>query len=70
MAIFRHYARHAGLKVADRFFAEAEATLSRLANMPGIGARYEPSEPQYADLRFFPVSRFRVYLVFYRHHPP
>jgi toxin ParE1/3/4 len=64
--IFRHYAREAGLQVADRFFAEAEATFARLASMPGMGTRYEPDEPLYADLRYIPVSRFRKYLVFYR----
>jgi toxin ParE1/3/4 len=37
--------------------------------MPGIGTRYEPHEPLYADLRYFPVSHFRGYLVFYRPVP-
>jgi toxin ParE1/3/4 len=69
VAIFRHYAREAGIRVADRFFAEAEATFARLAGMPGMGSRYEPEEPLYADLRNFPVSRFRMYLVFYRPIP-
>lgn len=67
--IFRHYARKGGLRVADRVFAEAEATFARLAGMPGMGTRYEPDEPIYADLRFFPVSRYRDYLVFYRPIP-
>jgi plasmid stabilization system protein ParE len=39
---FRYYAREASLRVADRFFAEAETTFARLATMPGIGTRYEP----------------------------
>src|SRR5438093_11695262 len=67
--IFRYYARTAGLRVADRFFAAAEATFTRLANMSGMGTRYAPDEPLYADLRSFPVSRFRQYLVFYRDIP-
>lgn len=66
---FRHYARQAGMRVADRFFAQAEATFTRLAGMPGIGAPYEPDEPLYADLRYFPVSRFRDHIVFYRPIP-
>jgi toxin ParE1/3/4 len=66
VATFRYYAREAGQRVADRFFAEAEATFARLANMPGLGTRYEPHVPLYADLRYFPLSRFRSYLVFYR----
>jgi len=67
--IFRHYARGAGIQVADRFFAQAEATFARLATMPGTGTRYEPDEPLHADLRYCPVSRFRKYLVFYRPVP-
>jgi toxin ParE1/3/4 len=67
--IFRHYAREVGLRVADRFFAAAEATFTRLAHMPGMGTRYAPDEPLFADLRYFPVSRFRNYLVFYRPIP-
>jgi toxin ParE1/3/4 len=67
--IFRHYARKAGMRVADRFFAAAEATFARLARTPGMGTRYEPDEPLYADLRYFPVSRFRKYIVFYRPVP-
>ena len=34
--------------------------------MPGMGTRYQTDEPRYADLLSFPVSRFRMYLVFYR----
>jgi toxin ParE1/3/4 len=63
---FRYYARQASLRVADRFFAEAEATFARLARMPGLGTRYEPDEPLYANLRYFPISRFRAHIVFYR----
>jgi toxin ParE1/3/4 len=69
VAIYRHYAREAGIRVADRFFTQAKATFARLARMPGMGSRYEPDEPLYADLRYFPISRFRMYLVFYRPIP-
>jgi toxin ParE1/3/4 len=54
---------------ARRFRVEAEATFTRLAGMPGMGTRYEPDEPAYAELRYFPVSRFPRYLVFYRSLP-
>jgi toxin ParE1/3/4 len=67
--IFRYYAREAGLRVAQRFFAQVEATLTRLAGMPGMGTHYDLDHPALADLRFFPVSRFRMYLVFYRTVP-
>jgi len=64
--IFRYFAREAGFRVAQRFFAQVEATFARLAGMPGLGTCYEYDHPALADLRYFPVSRFRKYLVFYR----
>ena len=64
--IFRYHAREAGLRAAQRFFTQAEATFTRLAGMPGIGARYEHEHPALAGVRVFPVSRFKKYLVFYR----
>jgi toxin ParE1/3/4 len=69
VAIYRHYAREAGLRVADRFFAQAEATFARLAGMPGIGTPYEPDEPVYAEIRYTPISHFRDYIIFYRPIP-
>jgi len=66
---FRYYACEASVRVADRFFAETEKTFGRLSRMPGLGTRYEPHEPLYADLRYFPVSRFRAQIVFYRGIP-
>lgn len=64
--IFRYFAREAGLRIAERFFAQAEATFARLANLPGLGTRYDHHHPALAELRFFPVSRFPNYIVFYR----
>jgi toxin ParE1/3/4 len=63
--IFRHYAREAGLTTAHRFHQQAEDTFQQLARMPGMGARYECEHPTLAELRFFPISRFKKYLVFY-----
>ncbi len=51
---------------AIRFLRSADSTFARLAGRPGIGARYESDVPLMIDLRFFPVSRFKNYLVFYR----
>jgi toxin ParE1/3/4 len=62
-----HYAREAGVGVADRFYAEAEAAFRRLASMPGLGTHLETDDPALGELRYFPLaSRFRMYLVFYR----
>jgi toxin ParE1/3/4 len=63
---FYHYVRQGSLPTARRFLRQAEATLKRIASMPGMGTRYEPDEPLYADVRYFPISRFRSYLIFYR----
>jgi len=54
---------------ARRFRREAQATFERLAGMPGMGTRYTPDEPTYGELRYFPVSKFRNHLVFYRPTP-
>ena len=64
--IFRYYAREAGFRVARRFLAQADATLNRLAGMPGIGTCYNHDHPALAGVRYFPISRFRVYVIFYR----
>ena len=63
--IFRYYAREAGLNTARRFLAQAEATFGRLAGQSRMGTRYEPENPAIGEIRFFPISRFKKYLVFY-----
>jgi toxin ParE1/3/4 len=67
--IFYRYAREGSLGTARRFLSQAEATFQRLASQPGIGARFDPENAHLATLRFFPVSRFKKYLVFYRPAP-
>ena len=66
---YRYYARRAGLRVADRFFANAEATFIRLSQIPGMGTPYQSNEPVYATMRYFPIAGFRKYLVFFRPLP-
>ena len=34
--------------------------------MPGLGTRYAPAEPAFGELRYFPISKFRNHVVFYR----
>jgi toxin ParE1/3/4 len=53
-------------RAALRFLNAAEVTIRRLAMSPGIGARYDPDHPALAELRFFPITRFKNDLVFYR----
>jgi toxin ParE1/3/4 len=54
---------------AIRFLRAADSTFARLAGMPGIGTQYEPHEPVFAGLRFFPITRHRKHFVFYRALP-
>jgi toxin ParE1/3/4 len=63
---FRYLARQAGFRVAHRFFTQTEATFTRLAGMPGLGTCYEHDHEALAGVRYFPVSRFRNYIIFYR----
>jgi toxin ParE1/3/4 len=64
--IVYHYISAGSPDSGRRFRLQAEATFRRLARMPGIGIHYEHGSPALARLRFFPVSRFKNYLVFYR----
>ena len=58
-----------GPERAIRFLRAADSTFATLAGVPGMGVRYEPDEPLYADLRYFPITRHRKFLVFYRPLP-
>ena len=51
---------------ALRFLEAAEDTFRRLAGRPGIGTPCDFEDLAVPDLRFFPVSRFKKYVVFYR----
>ena len=62
--IYRYFAREAGVRTASRFFAQARATFKRLAGQPHLGTRYEAENPAFAEVRYFPISRFKKYLVF------
>jgi toxin ParE1/3/4 len=58
-------ARAADVRTASRFLAHAEKTFERLAGMPHMGTRYEAENSAFAEVRYFPISRFKNYLVFY-----
>jgi toxin ParE1/3/4 len=61
--------RRSGPDRAIRFLRAADSTFAQLAGMPGMGTRCEPHEPVYGGLRFFPITRHRNHLVFYRPVP-
>jgi toxin ParE1/3/4 len=61
------YIAHAtSLGAADRFITSTDKTIEQLARMPGMGARWDSDKPRLAGVRFFPISKFRNHLVFYR----
>ncbi len=67
VAIYRRYAREAGIKVADKFFDATEAAFRRLARVPGLGTRYDHDHPALAELRISALSTpFNAYLIFYK----
>jgi toxin ParE1/3/4 len=59
---YSYCAREAGRGVADRFFAKVEESSARLAR-----ARVIPwPSTSISTLRYFPVTGFRAYVIFYR----
>ena len=59
------YIAEDSLPTAIRFIRAARADMRKLAEMPGMGARREFSNPRLKDLRSWPISGFRNYLIFY-----
>lgn len=52
-------------QAAIHFLDNAEATFDSLAQMPGLGSAYVVRRAKFNDLRCFPVTAFKNYLVFY-----
>ncbi len=61
-----YVAQRTGLTAVDRFVNAAERTIERLGRMPGIGDRWDDNDPELADVRVSPISRYRNHLVLYR----
>lgn len=59
-----HYLAEAGPTVALAFIDAAEATLRRIAELPGSGSPRYAHELEIAGLRFLSTDRF-PYLIFY-----
>jgi plasmid stabilization system protein ParE len=53
-------------QAADLLFDEILATADFLAENPEAGNRVQDAPPRHADTRWFPVPRFRSYLIFYQ----
>jgi toxin ParE1/3/4 len=66
---FVYLAEEAGLDVAERFLANAEATFNDLAQQPEMGAPLTLKNPALANLRKWRVKGFDNHLVFYEPRP-
>jgi toxin ParE1/3/4 len=64
-AIWEHIARD-NPDAADRVVEAAFRTFAELAATPEMGVRGRFKNPRLAGVRFFPVSEFENYLIFYR----
>ena len=53
-------------RAAERFLRAVEATFEKLADMPGLGAEWDEFETPILNLRFWPLPRYRNYVIFYR----
>jgi toxin ParE1/3/4 len=51
---------------AQSFLRAVAADARKLAEMPGMGALREFSDPKLAGVRSWPVTGYRNYLIFYR----
>ena len=54
------------LKAAVRVYDAIRAEFELLAAFPGAGPACDLPEPDLAELRFWPVKKYRSYLVIYR----
>ena len=66
---FVYLAEEAGLDVAERFLAKAEASFNVLAQQPEMGAPLTLKHPALANLRKWRVKGFDNHLVFYEPRP-
>ena len=62
---FVYLAENAGLDVAERFLAHAEASFGDLACQPMIGAPLKLRHPDLAGIRKWRVRDFDNHLIFY-----
>lgn len=54
---------------ADRVYQTAEKTFESLLAAPRMGTLYHAKRPQLEGMRFFPISKFQNYIIYYREHP-
>lgn len=54
---------------ADRVYQAAEKTFESLLAASCMGALYQAKRPRLEGIRFFPISKFQNYVIYYREHP-
>ncbi len=54
---------------ANRVYLAAEKTFETLASSPRLGMVYHPRRAKLKGLRFFPISDFHNYLIYYKEQP-
>jgi toxin ParE1/3/4 len=55
------------LEPAERFVEMAAESFMRLAAFPGMGKKWESTNPRLSEFRMYPMpAPFRSYLIFYR----
>lgn len=62
---FVYLAELAGLQVAERFLANAEASFDDLAQQPKMGAPLTLKHPDLASIRKWQVKGFDSHMIFY-----
>lgn len=51
---------------ADQVYQAAEKTFKIIADMPGIGTAYQSKRAKLRGLRFFPITQYPNYVIYYR----
>lgn len=54
---------------AERFLEAVTHSLRTLSQYPSLGPGYQSDNPELSGIRFWPVRKFRNYLIFYRPEP-
>ena len=60
------YIGERNMEAAERFLQALDSDLKKLAEMPGMGPIRDFGDVGLAEVRSWPVSGFRDYLIFYR----
>jgi toxin ParE1/3/4 len=63
--IFEHIGER-NLAAAEKFLEAAERAFGLLSHFPLMGKPWKSSSPRLANIRSWPVPKFKNYLIFYR----